>query len=59
MTGIKNLSDLEKAASEFLTVEEQIPNVNYGRLRYDIFVKAYNETREHVLLRQKGFYKIN
>ncbi|MGC2599515.1 MAG: integrase core domain-containing protein, partial [Nitrososphaeraceae archaeon] len=32
--------------SEFLAVED-IPNINDGKLRYDIFVKAYNETREH------------
>ncbi len=32
--------------NEFLAVEN-IPNINDGKLRYDIFVKAYNETREH------------
>ena len=32
--------------NEFLAVED-IPNINDGKLRYDIFVKAYNETREH------------
>ncbi|MGA9842280.1 MAG: hypothetical protein WBQ25_08195, partial [Nitrososphaeraceae archaeon] len=31
---------------EFLAVED-IPNIDDGKLRYDIFVKAYNETREH------------
>ena len=24
-----------------------IPNIDDGKLRYDMFVKAYNETREH------------
>ena len=32
--------------NEFLAVEG-IPNIDDGKLRYDIFVKAYNETREH------------
>src|SRR5690348_16525455 len=32
--------------NEFLAVEN-IPNTDDGKLRYDIFVKAYNETREH------------
>ena len=32
--------------NEFLAVED-IPNINDGKQRYDIFVKAYNETREH------------
>ena len=32
--------------NEFLAVED-IPNINDGKLRYDIFVKVYNETREH------------
>ena len=32
--------------NEFLAVED-IPNINNGKLRYDIFVKAYNETSEH------------
>ena len=32
--------------NEFLAVED-IPNIDDGKLRYDIFVKAYNETREH------------
>jgi hypothetical protein len=32
--------------NEFLAVED-IPNTVDGKLRYDIFVKAYNETREH------------
>ena len=29
-----------------LTVEE-ISSIDDGKLRYDMFVKAYNETREH------------
>ena len=33
--------------NEFLAVEEHIPNVDDGKPRYDMFVKAYNETREH------------
>jgi transposase InsO family protein len=33
--------------NEFLAIEEDIPNIDDGKLRYDIFVKAYNETREH------------
>ena len=32
--------------NEFLAVED-IPNTDDGKIRYDIFVKAYNETREH------------
>ena len=32
--------------NEFLPVED-IPNIDDGKLRYDMFVKAYNETREH------------
>jgi transposase InsO family protein len=32
--------------NEFLAVED-IPNIDDGKLRYDIFVKAYNEAREH------------
>jgi transposase InsO family protein len=33
--------------NEFLAVEE-IPNIDDGKLRYDdMFVKAYNEAREH------------
>ena len=32
--------------NEFLAIED-MPNINDGKLRYDIFVKAYNETREH------------
>ena len=31
---------------EFLMLED-IPNIDEGKQRYDIFVKAYNETREH------------
>ena len=30
--------------NEFLAVED-IPNIDDGKLRYDIFVNAYNETR--------------
>jgi hypothetical protein len=30
----------------FLALED-IPNIDDGKLRYDMFVKAYNETREH------------
>jgi transposase InsO family protein len=32
--------------NEFLALED-IPNINDGKLRYDMFVKAYNEAREH------------
>jgi transposase InsO family protein len=32
--------------NEFLAIED-IPNIVDGKLRYDIFVKTYNETREH------------
>ena len=32
--------------NEFLAIED-IPNIDGGKLRYDLFVKAYNETREH------------
>jgi len=32
--------------NEFLAVED-ISSTNDGKLRYDMFVKAYNETREH------------
>ena len=32
--------------NEFLGLED-IPNIDDGKLRYDMFVKAYNETREH------------
>lgn len=32
--------------NEFLEMEG-IPNLDDGKLRYDMFVKAYNETREH------------
>ncbi len=33
--------------NEFLAVED-IPNTDDGKIRYDsMFVKAYNETREH------------
>lgn len=32
--------------NEFLALED-IPNIDNGKLRYDMFVKAYNEAREH------------
>jgi putative transposase len=32
--------------NEFLALED-IPKADDGKLRYDMFVKAYNETREH------------
>ena len=32
--------------NEFLALED-IPDIVDGKLRYDMFVKAYNETREH------------
>lgn len=32
--------------NEFLAVEH-IPNIDDGKLRYDMFVKVYNEAREH------------
>ena len=32
--------------NEFLAVED-ISSIDEGKLRYDMFVKAYNETREH------------
>jgi transposase InsO family protein len=32
--------------NEFLTLED-IPSIDDGKLRYDMFVKAYNEAREH------------
>lgn len=32
--------------NEFLSVED-IPTIDDGKLRYDTFVKTYNETREH------------
>ena len=32
--------------NEFLALED-IPNIDNGKLRYDMFVKAYNDTREH------------
>ena len=32
--------------NEFLALED-IPNINDGKLRYDMFVRVYNETREH------------
>jgi hypothetical protein len=33
--------------NEFLAIEEDTPNINDGKQRYDMFVKAYNDTREH------------
>ncbi len=33
--------------NEFLAVED-ISSIDEGKLRYDMFVKASNETREHV-----------
>jgi transposase InsO family protein len=33
--------------NEFLTLVEDIPDIDNGKLRYDMFVKAYNEAREH------------
>ena len=32
--------------NEFIALED-IPNIDDGKQRYDMFVKAYNETREH------------
>ena len=32
--------------NEFLAIED-IPSIDDGKQRYDMFVKAYNETREH------------
>ena len=32
--------------NEFLALED-IPNIEEGKIRYDMFVKAYNEVREH------------
>jgi hypothetical protein len=32
--------------NEFLALED-IPNVEDGKIRYGMFVKAYNEAREH------------
>ena|SRR6476620_778470 len=32
--------------NEFLALED-VPNIDDGKLRYDRFVKAYNDTREH------------
>ena len=37
---------LSLVKNEFLAVED-ILIVDDGKLRYDMFVKAYNETREH------------
>jgi transposase InsO family protein len=35
--------------NEFLAVEN-IPNVNDGKKMYSMFVKAYNEDREHMVV---------
>ncbi len=35
--------------NEFLALED-IPNIEDGKLRYDMFVKVYNETKEHGVL---------
>jgi hypothetical protein len=32
--------------NEFLALED-VPNIEDGKLRYNMFVKAYNDTREH------------
>ena len=32
--------------NEFLAIED-IPNIDYGKQRYDMFVKEDNETRDH------------
>jgi len=32
--------------NEFLALED-IPNMEDGKIRYNLFVKAYNDTREH------------
>jgi transposase InsO family protein len=47
--------------NEFLGLEN-IPNMDDVKLRYDMFVKAYNETREHggingLTPSQRCFYK--
>ena len=39
-------TDNKIVKNEFLAVEG-IPNIDDGKQRYDMFVKAYNETREH------------
>jgi hypothetical protein len=36
----------EVVKSEFIALED-IRNIDDGKQRYDMFVKAYNETREH------------
>src|SRR5215475_15369402 len=33
--------------NEFLALEDDILNIDDGKQRYDMFVKAYNEAREH------------
>ena len=57
--GVIELGDLDGPSSGIAPVEhspgytvsipaiEDIPNIVDGKQRYDIFVKAYNETREH------------
>jgi hypothetical protein len=37
---------ITRLKNEFLAVED-ISNINDGKLRYEMFVKAYSETREH------------
>ncbi|MGA7897593.1 MAG: hypothetical protein WCA39_01895 [Nitrososphaeraceae archaeon] len=39
-------ADNKIVENEFLAVEG-IPNIDDGKQRYDMFVKVYNETREH------------
>ena len=40
--------------NEFLALED-IPDIEDGKLRYDMFVKAYNEAREHGEIAGKFF----
>ena len=37
---------LQTIKNEFLAIED-ILSIDVGKLRYDMFVRAYNETREH------------
>ncbi|HXX98257.1 MAG TPA: hypothetical protein VEL11_14185 [Candidatus Bathyarchaeia archaeon] len=46
MVSLSLESRLGTIKNEFLAVEA-ISNINDGKLRYKMFVKAYNETREH------------
>ena len=39
-------ADNKIVKSRFLALED-MPNIDDGKQRYDMFVKAYNETREH------------